>query len=58
MIKMLTGIAGADFSYSPGEQVELDAETEQRLIDSGQAEAVTKPAPKKAPAKATAKKGG
>jgi|AntRauTorckE6833_2_1112554.scaffolds.fasta_scaffold14088_1 hypothetical protein len=40
MIKLLVSIAGADFSYAPGETVSLDAELERRLIDSGQAEEV------------------
>lgn len=46
-VKMLVGIAGADFSCSPGEEIELDAETEKRLVESGQAEKVKAPAKKK-----------
>ncbi|HQU87567.1 MAG TPA: hypothetical protein PLC58_03185 [Denitromonas sp.] len=38
MIKLLVSIAGADFSHAPGETVSFDAETEKRLIESGQAE--------------------
>lgn len=45
MVKMLTGIAGDGFSYAPGEKASFDKETEKRLIESGQAEAV-KAAPK------------
>jgi hypothetical protein len=40
MIKLLTGMAGADFSYAAGDTVKLDKDLEKRLIDSGQAEAV------------------
>ena len=40
MVKLLTSIAGADFSYGPGEKASFDADTEKRLIESGQAEAV------------------
>lgn len=47
MIKLLTSIAGSDFSYQVGEVVTLDKEYESRLIASGQAEAVIKFAPKK-----------
>lgn len=39
-VKLLTGMAGFDFSYAAGEVVELDKDTEKRLIESGQAEAV------------------
>jgi hypothetical protein len=45
-VKMLVAIAGADFSYYSGQEIELDAETEKRLVESGQAEKV-----KSAPAK-------
>jgi|DEB0MinimDraft_4_1074332.scaffolds.fasta_scaffold00561_6 hypothetical protein len=38
-VKLLTGVAGPDFSYSPGETVDLDDDYAQRMIDSGQAEA-------------------
>ena len=51
MIKLLTSMAGEGFSYSYGDVVKLDAKTEKRLIDSGQAEKVAEPK-----AKATAKK--
>jgi hypothetical protein len=47
MIKLLTGIAGEGFSYLPGEVVNLDKETEKRLIKSGQAEPVKQEKPKK-----------
>lgn len=40
MIKLLTSIAGADFSYAAGEKVSLDKDYERRLVDSGQAEEV------------------
>ena len=40
MIKLLTAMSGADFSYSPGETVKLDKEHEKRLVESGQAEYV------------------
>lgn len=42
MIKLLVSIASEDYSYVPGETVTLDAETEKRLIASGQAERVVK----------------
>jgi len=48
MIKLLVSIAGADFTYYPGEEVTLDKDYEKRLIDSGQAEPVVKKAAKKA----------
>ena len=38
MIKLLTSIAGNSFSYAAGDTVKLDAKTEKRLIQSGQAE--------------------
>lgn len=41
MIKLLVSMASAEYSYAPGEIVTLDAGTEKRLIDSGQAEKVT-----------------
>ena len=40
MIKLLTSISGTDFSHNYGDVVKLDKETEKRLIESGQAEAV------------------
>lgn len=40
-IKLLTGMASADFSYRPGSIVELEPEVEQRLVETGQAEYVT-----------------
>ena len=43
MVKLLVSIAGADFSYAPGEKVTFDKETEKRLIESGQAEPVQAP---------------
>lgn len=47
-IKLLTGLAGADYSYAPGEVVtDLDKDHEKRLIESGQAERVTKTRAKK-----------
>jgi hypothetical protein len=49
MIKLLVSIASEDYSYSPGETVSLDAETEKRLIESGQAEAVKSAKAPKAP---------
>jgi|14BtaG_2_1085337.scaffolds.fasta_scaffold00960_5 hypothetical protein len=52
MIKLLTALAGADFSYRAGETVSLDKDFEKRLVDSGQAESVAAP---KAKAKAKAK---
>ena len=42
MIKLLVSMASAEKSYTPGEQVTLDAATEKRLIDSGQAVKVAK----------------
>jgi len=52
MIKLLTSMAGDTFSYVAGETVTLDAATEKRLIDSGQAEKVeTKAKPKSKKAK-------
>ena len=40
-VKMLTGMAGNNFSVAPGEEATLDKEHEKRLIDSGQAVKVT-----------------
>jgi len=51
MIKLLTSIAGEGFSYNYGDVVKLDAKTEKRLIESGQAEKAAEPK-----AKATSKK--
>lgn len=39
-VKLLVGRAGADFSNSPGEVIDVDAAEGQRLCESGQAEAV------------------
>lgn len=36
-VKLLTGMAGADFSHAPGSVVEFDAATAKRLLESGQA---------------------
>lgn len=47
MIKLLTGMAGADFSYSAGEVVTMDKDTERRLVESGQAEVVKQRATRK-----------
>lgn len=52
MIKLLTSMAGEGFAYNYGEEVELSAAAEKRMIESGQAEAVE---PKKT-AKAAVKK--
>ena len=43
MIKLLTSMASADYSYTFGQIVKLDAKTEKALIDSGQAEKVVEP---------------
>lgn len=48
MIKLLTGMAGANFSYSAGETVTLDKDTERRLVESGQAEVIKQQRRKKA----------
>jgi hypothetical protein len=47
-VKMLTGMAGDDFSVGPGEIFHGDTDHESRLIAAGLAEAVEadKPAPK------------
>ena len=42
MIKLNTSIASNEFSYAAGETVSLDAQTEKRLIETGQAERVVK----------------
>ena len=44
MIKMLTGVASAEFALAPNEITDVfsDAE-EKRFVDSGQAEYVTAP---------------
>ena len=49
MIKLLTSMAGEGFVHQFGEEIELDAAAEKRLIERGLAEAVAvkKPAPKK-----------
>lgn len=36
-VKLIVGRAGADFSQSPGEVVEVDAAEGKRMIDAGQA---------------------
>lgn len=48
-VKMLTGMAGDNFSVAPGEIWEGDAATEARLVEKGLAEPVepAKAAPKK-----------
>lgn len=46
-VRMLTSIAGPGLALGYGEVAHLDAETERRLIDSGQAEPV--PVPEKKP---------
>ena len=51
MIKLLTSLAGEDYSYNFGQIVELDAKTEKALIKSGQAEKITTKAKPKAKAK-------
>ena len=38
MIKLLVSVAGADFSYHPGEVVSFDPQTDARYVESGQAE--------------------
>ena len=40
-VTLNTGMAGADFSYAPGEVVDFDKETAKRIVDSGQGEYVT-----------------
>ena len=42
MIKLLVSMASASESYIPGQEITLDAATEKRLIDSGQAVKVVK----------------
>jgi hypothetical protein len=42
-VKMLTGMAGADWAVSPGEIFEADAAYEARLIAAGLAEAIPAP---------------
>lgn len=42
-VKLLVGRAGADFSQSPGEIVDLPTDEAQRYVESGQAELVNKP---------------
>jgi len=39
-IKLLTSMAGADFSYQYGDEITIDDATAQRLIETGQAEKV------------------
>lgn len=46
-IRLLTGMAGNDFSLTPGEIHEFDAATAKRLVDSEQGQLVDKP--KRAP---------
>jgi len=48
MIRLLTGIAGNDFSHAPGEKIEMSADEEKRMVESGQAEFVAKETKKKA----------
>lgn len=35
LIKLLSGMAGDGFSYSPGEVVEFEDEEAQRIVDAG-----------------------
>lgn len=45
-IRMLVGIAGADFALSPGDVTDrFDAAEAQRFIEAGYAEAVVEPKP-------------
>lgn len=41
-IKLLTSLAGVDFSYAAGDVVELSEDDSQRLIERGLAEVVAK----------------
>jgi hypothetical protein len=47
-IRMLTSIAGPDWSAQPGDEIEIDDAEAARHIEAGHAEAVAddKPAPK------------
>jgi hypothetical protein len=42
-VKLLTGMAGADRSWSPGDQFECDPAEAARLIEAGVAEAIAAP---------------
>lgn len=46
-VRLMTGIAGTDFSYAAGDVREFRDADAKRLIDAGLAEPVKKPAPAK-----------
>lgn len=35
LVEMLVGMAGVDFSHTPGQQVEMDDQAAKRLIEAG-----------------------
>lgn len=43
-IKLLTGVSSDKYSHAPGEVVDLEDDFAKRLVQSGQAEAVSAPA--------------
>ena len=47
-IKLLTGMAGSNYSYSPGEEVDMDEATAKRLIAKDMAVEVKAKAPRRA----------
>ena len=55
-IRLLTSIAGIDFSHASGEIIEVDDAYSIRLIESGQAEIVDEPVVEKAIRKPTTRK--
>ena len=47
-IRLLTAMAGVDFSHAAGDEIALDAAAAKRLIENGDAEPVAKRATDKA----------
>lgn len=43
-IRLLTGMAGIDFSHNAGDEIDCNAAEAKRFIDAGIAEALTAPA--------------
>jgi hypothetical protein len=47
-VKLLTSAAGENFSYAPGDEIQLPADEAKRFLDAGLAEPVAKRASAKA----------
>lgn len=57
-IKMLTGIASHEWSYAPGEEIDLDEKTALAWVENGFAELIEKEQPKKVQEEEKPKRGG